>query len=128
MLLQFGAKWRAGGIHYGSGGFGEAEELAREREPRGRMVMQFVSRKLSRFSNRQPVNSSDYVSGLGRLRKWGYTRIYTGSGLRRVTPYVQFTLLSFALIYSRVYKWVREGARSQVSVVFESHERPEVEE
>jgi hypothetical protein len=69
MLLQFGAKWRAGGIHYGSGGFGEAEELAREREPRGRMVMQFVSRKLSRFSNRRPVNSSYYVSGLGRLRK-----------------------------------------------------------
>jgi hypothetical protein len=46
------------------------------------------------------------VSGLERLRKQWVHRIYTGSGLRRVTPYVQFVLMCS----------------------FESHQRLEVEE
>jgi hypothetical protein len=50
---------------------------------------------LSEFRNRRPVNFSDCMSGLGRLRKHGVHMIYTVSGLRRVTPYVQFVLLCY---------------------------------
>jgi hypothetical protein len=81
---------------------------------------------MSGFSNRRPVNLSDCVSGLERLRKRGVRRIYTGSGLRRVTPYVQFVLLYYLRWFVvEITKWVREGARSRVSL---SHGWLKVEE
>jgi hypothetical protein len=33
----------------------------------------YLARQTVGFSNRWPVNLLDCVSGLGRLRKWGYT-------------------------------------------------------
>jgi hypothetical protein len=52
----------------------------------------YLARQLSGFYTTGSEFVSNCMPGLRRLRKRGYTRIYTGSGLQRVTPYVKFAL------------------------------------
>jgi hypothetical protein len=93
-----------------------ALEVARRKASRPQARVLVLVNGVCRGSLPPTVNLYRSRVGLRWLRKWGVHRIYTGSGLRRVTPYVQLAVL-FALICSGGYKWVREGAWSQVSVV-----------
>jgi hypothetical protein len=77
---------------------------------------------LSGFCNRRLWNFSNCVADLEWLRKWGVHKdLYWFGPPKSSTLHPVHDVVLFTLICSRGYRWVREVAWSQVSVVCRSH-------